>query len=249
MQKKYYSQYTDYENYTMLANRELEVLKMKNSGMSNTEISEIMNIKYNTVVIYLTRIIQKIDGTFDYEKERMYRNSGAKKRRKDPKYREDYNKYAREYYHKNTEKAKERLKKYRQKNEEKYKEYQREYQKKHPTKWSDLSEEEKEKRRKYQREYQKKHRIKWSDLSEHEREKRREYYRDYYRKNHPPKQKEEKITIRKSKSELYPKSNQRAEKIIREMTDGKTVREIAKEQGCSTQNIYSILNRYKKRNG
>ena len=82
MQKKYYSQYTDYENYTMLANRELEVLKMKNSGMSNTEISEIMNIKYNTVVIYLTRIIQKIDGTFDYEKERMYRNSGAKKRRK-----------------------------------------------------------------------------------------------------------------------------------------------------------------------
>ena len=251
---KDYSNYTDYESYAMLADRELEALRMKNSGMTNKEISENMGVKYNTVSIYLTRAIQKIDGTFDRKKEKAYRNSGAKRRRENPEYRESYNKYAREYYQKNSEKAKERIKKYRNENSEKYKnsqrEYQREYQKKYrikhpPRKWSELSEEERENRRKYQREYHKKYRIKSSDLSDLEREKRREYYRDYYRKKHPPKEK--KMTIQKPKPELYLKSDQRAEKIIKAKADGKTVREIAKEQGCSTQNIYQILKSYRKR--
>lgn len=105
MSRKDYSRYTDYENYTMLSDRELEVLKMKNSGDSNGKIAEKIGIKYNTV------------------------------------------------------------------------------------------------------------------------------------------------SIKKSivKKELYASSNRRAEKIIAERSLGKTVREIAKEQGCTIQNIYEILSTYRKR--
>ena len=132
---KDYSNYTDYESYTMLAERELEALKMRNSGMSNREISENMGVKYNTVSIYLTRAVQKIDGVFDREKERAHRNSGARRRREDPDYRESYNKYAREYYRENSEKAKERSQKYQKKNAEKYRNYQKEYQREYQKKY------------------------------------------------------------------------------------------------------------------
>ena len=55
------------------------------------------------------------------------------------------------------------------------------------------------------------------------------------------------MTIQKPKPELYLKLNKRAEKIINAIADGKTVREIAKEQGCSTQNKYQILKSYERR--
>lgn len=154
MSEKDYGRYTDYENYTMLTDRELEVLKMKNSGMSNTEISESLGVKYNTVSIYLTRSTQKIDGVFDYSKEKMYKNTGAKRRKEDPEYRKKINAYAREYYHKNSEKALKRIREYQEKNQDKIKEYQKEYQ------------------REYQKEYYKKNQDKF-----------REYQREYYQKN------------------------------------------------------------------
>lgn len=227
MPKKDYSQYTDYGNYTMLTARELEVIKLKNSGMTTEEIAKKLGVKYNTVSIYLTKSIQKINGSYDYEKERKYKNDGAKKRRENPEYRECYNKYAREYYKKNSEKAKERSKKYQEKNAEKVREYRREYQ------------------REYQREYRAKHPIrKRSELTEYELEKKRQYDREYYRKRHPKKERKKKSRI---KTELYASSNRRAEKIIDEMSSGKTVMEIAKEQGCTTQNIYGILKSYRKR--
>ena len=200
MSRKDYSRYTDYENYTMLSDRELEVLKMKNSGDSNGKIAEKIGIKYNTVSIYLTKATQKIDGVYDYDRERAYKNNGAKKRREDPEYRSKYNQYAREYYQKNHGKRKPVRKK-------------------------------KEPR----------------TLTAHEIEKRREYYRDYYRKRHPKKEKKKKIIIKTPKTQLYLASDQRAQKIIEEKACGKTIREIAKEQGCSTQNIYEILKRYRLR--
>lgn len=200
MPKKDYSQYTDYDNYTMLTDRELEVIKLKNSGMTTEEIAKKLGVKYNTVSIYLTKSIQKINGSYDYEKERKYKNDGARKRREDPEYRSKYNQYAREYYQKNHGKHKPVRKK-------------------------------KEPR----------------TLTAHEIEKRREYYRDYYRKRHPKKEKKKKIIIKTSKTQLYLASDQRAQKIIEEKACGKTIREIAKEQGCSTQNIYEILKRYRLR--
>ena len=142
---KDYSNYTDYENYIMLTKRELEVLKMKNSGMSNTEISETLGVKYNTVSIYLTRAVQKIDGVFDYKKEKMYKNAGIKRRSGDPEYRKKINKYSREYYHKNSEKALKRIREYQERNKDKVKEYQKKYQKE------------------YQREYYKKNKDKYRE--------------------------------------------------------------------------------------
>ena len=197
MSRKDYSRYTDYENYTMLSDRELEVLKMKNSGDSNGKIAEKIGIKYNTVSIYLTKATQKIDGVYDYDRERAYKNNGAKKRREDPEYRQKYNEYAREYYRKN-----------------------------HNT----------PRKKKHLR-----------ALTDQEIEERREYYRDYYRKRHPKKEKKKKIIIKTPKTQLYLASDQRAQKIIEEKACGKTIREIAKEQGCSTQNIYEILKRYRLR--
>ncbi len=198
MSKKDNIQYTAYESYTMLADRELRALKMKNSGMNIGEIAEALGLKKNTVSVYLTRAKQKIDGTFDYEKEKRYRNEGARKRKQSPEYRKKIREYAREYAHNNPEKTKERAQKYREENVEKIRAYQR------------------------------------------------EYHKEYYRKKHPLKKKAEKPT-RTPKSELYMLSDQRAKKIIEEKKRGKTIREIAEEQGCSPQNIYSILNRHKKR--
>lgn len=201
MPKKDYSQYTDYENYIMLTDRELEVLKMKNSGASNEEIAESIGVKYNTVSIYLTKATQKIDGVYDYAKEREYKNNGAKKRREDPEYRLKYNQYNREYYRKN-------------------------HEKRTPVR-----------KKKVPR-----------ALTAQEIEKRRKYYRDYYRKRHPKKERKNRVITGPSKLELYIlASDQRAEKIIEEKEAGKTIREIAKEQGCSTQNIYEILRRYRLR--
>lgn len=200
MRKKDYSQYSDYKKYTMLTDRELEVLKMKNSGASNEKIADSIGVKHNTVAIYLTKATQKIDGVYDYAKEREYKNNGAKKRREDSEYRSKYNQYAREYYQKNHEKRKPVRKK-------------------------------KEPR----------------TLTAQEIEKRREYYRDYYRKRHPKKDKKKKTIIKTPRTELYLASDQRAQKIIEEKACGKTIREIAKEQGCSTQNIYGILKRYRLR--
>lgn len=197
MPKKDYSQYTDYGNYTMLTARELEVIKLKNSGMTTEEIAKKLGVKYNTVSIYLTKSIQKINGSYDYEKERKYKNDGAKKRREDPEYRAKYNEYARGYYRKN------------------HKKHETVREKKEP-----------------------------HTLTVQEIENRRKYYRDYYRKRHPKKERKKKSRI---KTELYASSNRRAEKIIDEMSSGKTVMEIAKEQGCTTQNIYGILKSYRKR--
>lgn len=201
MSRKNYSRYTDYENYTMLSDRELEVLKMKNSGDSNGKIAEKIGIKYNTVSIYLTKATQKIDGVYDYDRERAYKNNGAKKRREDPEYRLKYNQYNREYYRKN-------------------------HEKRTPVR-----------KKKVPR-----------ALTAQEIEKRRKYYRDYYRKRHPKKERKNMVITGPSKLELYIlASDQRAEKIIEEKEAGKTIREIAKEQGCSTQNIYEILRRYRLR--
>ena len=86
-------------------------------------------MKKNTVSVYLTRAKQKIDGTFDYEKEKQYRNEGARKRKQSPEYRKKIREYAREYAHNNPEKSKERAKKYREENVEKIRAYQREYHK------------------------------------------------------------------------------------------------------------------------
>ena len=144
--------------------------------------------------IYLTKATQKIDGVYDYDREREYKNNGAKKRREDPEYRQKYNEYAREYYRKN-----------------------------HNT----------PRKKKQSR-----------ALTAQEIEERRKYYRDYYRKRHPKKERKKKSIVKK---ELYASSNRRAEKIIAEMSSGKTVREIAKEQGCTIQNIYEILSTYRKR--
>lgn len=198
MRKKDKIQYIDYESYTMLADRELKALKMKNSGMKIGEIAKALGLKKNTVSVYLTRAKQKIEGSFDYEKENQYRNEGARRRKQSPEYMEKLREYGRKYYHKNPEKANERSKRYREENIEKIRNYQR------------------------------------------------EYHREYYRKKHPKKKKTNKIE-RTSKSELYMLSNQRAEKIIEEKKGGKTIREIAEEQGCSPQNIYEILRRYRDR--
>lgn len=203
MSKKDYGQYTDYESYTMLSEREIEVLKMKNSGMNNSEISESMKIKKNTVAIYLTRIRQKINGTYPYEKVREYHNSGNRRRMRDPEYREKYNAYYRKYYAENpelrkkkSEYAKKYAKEYVEKNKEKVREYQRKYREAHPEKY------------------------KYDPVKRAKQEVERELYRD---------------------------SNRRAEAILQLKKEGKTVSEIAKDYGCSTQNIYGILSAYKKR--
>ena len=203
MPRNDYSKYTDYDNYTMLADRELRVLKMENEGMSTSEIASTLNMKLHTVYAYLMRAVQKIEGVFNYAEERRIRNSGAKKRKENPEYRETWNAYAREYhqeyYQNNSEKIKERNEKYREKNIEKYRVYQR------------------------------------------------EYHKGYYRKKHPPAEVKTKKITRTSRDELYLLSNQRAERILEEKASGKSVIEIAKEQGCSKQNIYEILRRYKIR--
>ena len=61
MRKKDKIQYIDYESYTMLADRELKALKMKNSGMKIEEIAKALGLKKNTVSVYLTRAKQKIE--------------------------------------------------------------------------------------------------------------------------------------------------------------------------------------------
>lgn len=128
MPKKDYSQYTDYENYTMLTARELEVLKMKNSGSSNGEIAEIIGVKYNTVSIYLTQATQKIDGIYDHEKMRERKKVYARRRQEDPEYRNKRKEYDREYYHKNLEKSRQRGRENQKKHRDCRKEYQKEYQ-------------------------------------------------------------------------------------------------------------------------
>ena len=80
MPKNNYSQYKDYDNHTMLAERELKTLKLKNEGMSTSEIASTLNIKQHTVYAYLMRAVQKIEGVFNYAEERRIRNSGAKKK-------------------------------------------------------------------------------------------------------------------------------------------------------------------------
>lgn len=226
MSKKDYGQYTDYESYTMLSEREIEILKMKNSGMSNSEISEAMKIKKNTVAIYLTRIRQKINGTYQYEKVREYHNSGNRRRMQDPEYREKYNAYYRKYYAENpelrkkkSEYAKEYAKEYAQKNKENIREYQRKYREAHPEKYK----------------YDPVKRAK-------NKEDINTYRREWYRRKHPKKEAEQEV-----ERELYRDSNRRAEAILRLRNEGKTVSEIAKDYGCSTQNIYGILSAYKKR--
>ena len=125
MPKKDYSQYTDYENYTMLTDRELEVLKMKNSGSSNGEIAEIIGVKYNTVSIYLTQATQKIDGIYDHEKMRERKKVYARRRQEDPEYRNKRKEYDREYYRKNRDKIKNSQKEYYRKKREEVNESQR----------------------------------------------------------------------------------------------------------------------------
>lgn len=99
--RKNYSQYTDYDNYTMLSEHEIEILKMKQSGMSHQEIADNLSIKKNTVAIYLTYITQKIDGTFDYQKLReTRRRQSAARKRNIPGYSDKINEYSRTYYHK-----------------------------------------------------------------------------------------------------------------------------------------------------
>lgn len=157
--RKNYSQYTDYDNYTMLSEHEIEILKMKQSGMSHQEIADNLSIKKNSVSIYLTNIVSKIEGRFDYQKVREINRKCQAVRMANPEYadkmreykrdykkrnRDKINKRKREYYHKNQEYFLDYQKKYR----EKTREYRREYQKKYYSENID-------KMRKYHREYQK----------------------------------------------------------------------------------------------
>lgn len=43
------------------------------------------------------------------------------------------------------------------------------------------------------------------------------------------------------------RANERVEEILREIESGKSAIEIAKERGCSKQNIYEMIKRYKNR--
>ena len=197
--RKDYSVYSHYDEYGMLSGRELEILKLKNSGKTNAEIAQIFKIGERSVGVYLSKIVGKIEKRYNYG----YSNEYTKKRRaEDPEYRKHLNEYARKYYENNREKAAERHRKYQKNNAEKIREYQREYYKNNA-----------EKLREYQREYGLKKQGRQDRIS-----KRIERH----------------------------KTNTRAKEIVRQRKAGKTLTQIAKEQGCTWQNIQQIIKTYEK---
>ena len=195
--RKDYSVYSHYDEYGMLSKRELEILKLKNSGKTNAEIAQTLKIGERSVGVYLSKIVGKIEKRYNYG----YSNEYTKKRRaEDPEYRKHLNEYARKYYENNREKAAERHRKYQKNNAEKIREYQREYYKNNA-----------EKLREYQREYGLKKQGRQDRIS-----KRIERH----------------------------KTNARAAEIVRQRKAGKTLTQIAKEQGCTWQNIQQIIKTY-----
>ena len=107
--RKDYSVYSHYDEYGMLSKRELEILKLKNSGKTNAEIAQTLKIGERSVGVYLSKIVGKIEKRYNYG----YSNEYTKKRRaEDPEYRKYRNEYARKYYENNREKALERNRKY-----------------------------------------------------------------------------------------------------------------------------------------
>ena len=80
---------------------------------------------------------------------------------------------------------------------------------------------------------------------EKERENQRNYWNSHYKgKKRPTKRCNYKQVAKTAQTQ---KADQRAEKIITEIANGKSVYEVAGELGCSKQNIYSIIDRYQKR--
>lgn len=146
-----YGQYTDYENYTMLTENELAVLKMQHSGMSISEIADQLGLTVGTIRVYLSNSVRKIDGTLTIDETRRRCRDSFKKRY-----------------------------------------YQLKDQGINP-------------------ESIKKNKRVFDGLSARDR------------------------------------ADQRAEKVITEIANGKTVKEVADEYGCSRQNIHSIIDGYRKR--
>lgn len=120
----------NYENYrnrdlSILAHAERETLLMKLNGMNNSEIAAQLGIKNNTVSNNLSKARQKLDGTFDAEKQRQYARDHYKK---DPK--AHYEK-VKKVISNNKEKYSNYGKKYYQEHKEYFKNYFKEYDKKY----------------------------------------------------------------------------------------------------------------------
>ena len=120
----------NYENYrnrdlSILAQAERETLLMKLNGMNNSEIAAKLGIKKSTVSNNLSKARQKLDGTFDAEKQRQYARDHYKK---DPK--THYEK-VKKVISNNKEKYSDYGKKYYQEHKEYFKNYFKEYDKKY----------------------------------------------------------------------------------------------------------------------
>ena len=177
-----YNQYTDYENYTMLSEKELEVLQLYNLGMQLSEISQKTGLKRCSVSSYLSYAAKKIEGEYDFSYREKYYKEVVKKR-----YDEDS--------------------KYRDKMKEYYREYMKMYSK---------------------------------------TPKNRKYLSDY----------REKLKNREAKKGMNPKKKQnrgkgeskysyeKAKFFISEREKGKTLAQIAEENGCTRQNVHQCINTY-----
>lgn len=120
----------NYENYrnrdlSILTSTEREILLLKLNGLNNSEIAAQLRIKNNTVSNNLSKARQKLDGTFDAEKQRQYARDYYKK---DPK--AHYEK-VKKVISNNKEKYSDYGKKYYQEHKEYFKNYFKEYDKKY----------------------------------------------------------------------------------------------------------------------
>ena len=183
-----YNQYTDYENYTMLSEKELEVLQLYNSGMQLSEISRKTGLKQCSVSSYLSYAAKKIEGNYDFSYREKYYKYVVKKR-----YDED------QEYH-------EKMKGY-------YRKYMRMYSKT-------------PKNRKYLADYREK--IKENNI----RVKREE-----------AKEKENGVK-RKGNRRTGKYSYEKAKFFISEREKGKTLAQIAEENGCTRQNVHQCIKTY-----
>ena len=105
----------NYENYrnrdlSILTSTEREILLLKLNGLNNSEIAAQLRIKNNTVSNNLSKARQKLDGTFDAEKQRQY---------------------ARDHYKKDPKAHYEKVKKVISNNKEKYSDYGKKYYQEH----------------------------------------------------------------------------------------------------------------------
>lgn len=121
-----YQKYSDYD-LSVLTNREKEILELKISGMTYSEISEKLGITSGAVGVMLQKSREKLNCVVTIQ-QKYYQENREKIRiqRKEPEYLERKKEYNKAYVRKHQDQVKQYLKEYYQKNRGKILERQKE---------------------------------------------------------------------------------------------------------------------------